>query len=80
MLEGRFGPADTVVVDCEAGEIAITKQETLELAEQRVDSTQRTKHRRAPETPGPFCVSMPGPQLRVQRTVVEGSPSGLKFR
>ncbi|HLG11993.1 MAG TPA: ATP-dependent Clp protease ATP-binding subunit, partial [Dehalococcoidia bacterium] len=33
LLEGRFGPADTVVVDCEGGEIAITKQETPELAE-----------------------------------------------
>ena len=33
LLEGRFGPADTVIVDCEAGEIVLTKQETPELAE-----------------------------------------------
>ncbi|HEU0072599.1 MAG TPA: AAA family ATPase, partial [Dehalococcoidia bacterium] len=33
LLEGRFGPADTVVVDCEAGEIAITTKAAPELAE-----------------------------------------------
>ena len=35
LLEGRFGPADTVVVDCEGGEIAITtkEKEAPELAE-----------------------------------------------
>ncbi|HWC30853.1 MAG TPA: AAA family ATPase, partial [Dehalococcoidia bacterium] len=34
LLEGRFGPADTVTVDVtEGGEVLITKQETPELAE-----------------------------------------------
>jgi ATP-dependent Clp protease ATP-binding subunit ClpC len=33
LLEGRFGPADTVIVDCEAGEIAITTRSAPELAE-----------------------------------------------
>jgi ATP-dependent Clp protease ATP-binding subunit ClpC len=27
LLEGRFGPADTVLIDCEGGEIVLTKQE-----------------------------------------------------
>jgi ATP-dependent Clp protease ATP-binding subunit ClpA len=33
LLEGRFGPADTVVIDCEGGEIAITTKAAPELAE-----------------------------------------------
>ena len=34
LLDGRFGPADTVLVDVtEGGEIVLTKQEAPELAE-----------------------------------------------
>ena len=32
LLEGRFGPGDTVLIDAEAGEIVLTKQETPVLA------------------------------------------------
>jgi ATP-dependent Clp protease ATP-binding subunit ClpC len=32
LLEGRFGPGDTVLIDCEAGEIILTKQEQPALA------------------------------------------------
>jgi ATP-dependent Clp protease ATP-binding subunit ClpC len=32
LLEGRFGPGDTVLIDAEAGEIVLTKQESPALA------------------------------------------------
>ena len=32
LLEGRFGPGDTVLIDAEGGEIVLTKQEAPELA------------------------------------------------
>ena len=32
LLEGRFGPGDTVLVDCEGGEIILSKQEAPALA------------------------------------------------
>jgi ATP-dependent Clp protease ATP-binding subunit ClpA len=32
LLEGRFGPGDTVLLDAEGGEIVLTKQESPELA------------------------------------------------
>jgi ATP-dependent Clp protease ATP-binding subunit ClpC len=32
LLEGRFGPGETVVIDCEGGEIILTKQEAPALA------------------------------------------------
>jgi ATP-dependent Clp protease ATP-binding subunit ClpC len=32
LLEGRFGPGDTVLIDAEAGEIVLTKQEAPALA------------------------------------------------
>ncbi len=32
LLEGRFGPGDTVLIDCEGGEIALAKQEQPALA------------------------------------------------
>ncbi len=32
LLEGRFGPGDTVLIDCEGGEIVLTTQETPALA------------------------------------------------
>jgi ATP-dependent Clp protease ATP-binding subunit ClpC len=32
LLEGRFGPGETVLIDCEGGEIVLTKQEAPALA------------------------------------------------
>ncbi len=57
LLEGRFGPADTVVVDCEGGEIAITTQGGAGAGRNQHLGFDNISTKEAPEIPGPLLVS-----------------------
>src|SRR3972149_3107589 len=43
LLEGRFGPGDTVLIDAEGGEIVLTKQEAPELAAPSPEVNRRSR-------------------------------------